>query len=122
MQKVQSVKYAEEVCYNGTIILKAFSSGLEIGSCNWTINGPRRNITYLTSSIFESSHAMDFDYHSLQGNDLILFSDMSSLSSMAKKCDEFNGSNNHNEPMDKDVPFCDVSAIRCVHYVILTIS
>ncbi|KAG1371128.1 integrator complex subunit 9 [Cocos nucifera] len=112
MQKVQSVKYAEEVCYNGTIILKAFSSGLEIGSCNWTINVPRRNITYLSSSVFESSHAMDFDYHPLQGNDLILFSDLSSLSSMTKKGDEFNGNNNHNEPVDKDAPLCDVSAIR----------
>ncbi|XP_038988747.1 integrator complex subunit 9 homolog isoform X3 [Phoenix dactylifera] len=112
MQKVQSVKYAEEVCYNGTIILKAFSSGLEIGSCNWTVNGPRRNITYLSSSIFESSHAMDFDYHSLQGNDLILFSDLSSLNSMAKKGNDFNGNNNHSEPMHKDAPLCDVSAIR----------
>ncbi|XP_010938580.1 uncharacterized protein [Elaeis guineensis] len=112
MQKLQSVKYAEEVCYNGTIILKAFSSGLEIGSCNWTINGPRRNITYLSSSIFESSHAMDFDYHPLQGNDLILFSDLSSLSSMTRKGNEFNGNNNHNEPMDEDAPLCDVSAIR----------
>nr|XP_029124089.1 integrator complex subunit 9 homolog isoform X7 [Elaeis guineensis] len=114
MQKLQSVKYAEEVCYNGTIILKAFSSGLEIGSCNWTINGPRRNITYLSSSIFESSHAMDFDYHPLQGNDLILFSDLSSLSSMTRKGNEFNGNNNHNEPMDEDAPLCDVSAIRCL--------
>lgn len=111
MQKVQSVKYAEEACYNGTIILKAFSSGLEIGSCNWTINGPRRNITYLSSSVFESAHAMDFDYHSLQGNDIILFSDLSSLNSIAKGND-FNGNNNHNEAEDKDAPLCDVSAIR----------
>lgn len=117
MQKVQSVKYAEEACYNGTIILKAFSSGLEIGSCNWTINGPRRNITYLSSSVFESAHAMDFDYHSLQGNDIILFSDLSSLNSIAKGND-FNGNNNHNEAEDKDAPLCDVSAIKYVHFML----
>ncbi|OAY77893.1 Integrator complex subunit 9, partial [Ananas comosus] len=82
MQKVVPLKYAEEVCFNGAIILKAFSSGLEIGSSNWMISSPRRSITYLSSSIFESGHAMGFDYHcSLQGNDLILFSDLSSMNS-----------------------------------------
>ncbi|XP_042512593.1 integrator complex subunit 9 [Macadamia integrifolia] len=79
MQKVQSVKFAEEVCYNGTLIMKAFSSGLEIGASNWTIYGPRKKISLLSSSIFESAHAMNFDYSSLQGNDLILFSDFSLL-------------------------------------------
>lgn len=82
MQFVRSVKYAEEACFNGAILLKAFSSGLEIGSCNWTINGPRRSIAYLTSSIFRSMHAMDFDYSSLCGNDLVLFSDLSSLANL----------------------------------------
>ncbi|KAL1096371.1 hypothetical protein V6Z11_D06G219400 [Gossypium hirsutum] len=38
MRKVQTLKYAEEACYNGTLVIKAFSSGLEIGTCNWTIN------------------------------------------------------------------------------------
>ncbi|XP_077241662.1 integrator complex subunit [Tasmannia lanceolata] len=79
IQKVHPLNYAEEACYNGTLIIKAFSSGLEIGASNWTIRGPRRNLTYLSSSIFESAHAMDFDYHTLQGSDLILFSDFSSL-------------------------------------------
>ncbi|KAJ0978853.1 hypothetical protein J5N97_014327 [Dioscorea zingiberensis] len=77
MLKVHSLRYGEEACYNSALILKSFSSGLEIGSCNWMINGPRRNVTYLSSSIFKSAHAMGFDYHSLQGNDLILFSDLS---------------------------------------------
>lgn len=77
MQKVQSLKYAEETCYNGTLVFKAFSSGLEIGTCNWTINGPKRNIACLSSSIFASAPAKDFDYHALQGNDLILYSDFS---------------------------------------------
>ncbi|GFZ02610.1 hypothetical protein Acr_15g0012180 [Actinidia rufa] len=77
MHKVQPVKYAEEICYNGTLILKAFSSGLEIGTCNWAINGPNINIACLSSSIFVSSHAMNFDYHALQGYDLILYSDFS---------------------------------------------
>lgn len=82
MQKVQTLKYAEEACYNGSVVIKAFSSGLEIGSSNWMINGPRRNITYLSSSIFESAHAKEFDYLSLQGNDLVLFSDLSLLHGM----------------------------------------
>ncbi|KAL6326096.1 hypothetical protein AAG906_000971 [Vitis piasezkii] len=78
MQKVHTLKYAQEVCYNGTLIIKAVSSGLEIGTCNWTINGPKRNIACLSSSIFDSSHAMNFDYHALRGNDLIIYSDLSS--------------------------------------------
>lgn len=78
MQKVHTLKYAQEVCYNGTLIIKAVSSGLEIGSCNWTINGPNIKIACLLSSVFDSSHAMNFDYHTLQGNDLIIYSDLSS--------------------------------------------
>lgn len=78
IQKVHTLKYAQEVCYNGTLIIKAVSSGLEIGTCNWTINGPKRNIACLSSSIFDSSHAMNFDYHALRGNDLIIYSDLSS--------------------------------------------
>ncbi|KAL6957383.1 non-specific serine,threonine protein kinase [Sarracenia purpurea var. burkii] len=79
MQKVQALKFAEETCYNGAFILKAFSSGLEIGTCNWTINGPKINIVWLSSSIFVTSQAMNFDYHALQGYDLILYSDFSLL-------------------------------------------
>lgn len=82
MQMVQTLKYAEEACYNGTLVIKAFSSGLEIGSCNWTISCQERNIACISSSIFVSSDAMDFDYHSLQGNDLILYSDFSSQDGM----------------------------------------
>ncbi|XP_068659810.1 uncharacterized protein [Aristolochia californica] len=77
MKKIQTLKYAEEVCYNGTLIIKPHSSGLEIGASNWTINGPRRSVVYLSSSSFASAYAMDFDYHSLQGNDLMIFSDFS---------------------------------------------
>ncbi|XP_047336379.1 integrator complex subunit 9 homolog [Impatiens glandulifera] len=77
MQKVQTLKYAEESCYNGSLIIKAVSSGLEIGSCNWTIRGQRRSIACLSSSIFLSAHAMGFDYLALQGYDTILYSDPS---------------------------------------------
>ncbi|XP_050375178.1 uncharacterized protein LOC126792754 [Argentina anserina] len=79
MQKVQTLKYAEEMCYNSTLIIKAFSSGLEIGTCNWTINGPKGGIAFISSSIFVSAHAMNLDYIALQGNDTIIYSDFSSL-------------------------------------------
>ncbi|KAK1284517.1 hypothetical protein QJS10_CPB21g00487 [Acorus calamus] len=79
MRKVKAVKYCEEICHDGSLMIKAVSSGLEIGASNWTIVGPRRNVTYVSSSIFESAHAMGFDYNSLQGNDIIIFSDFSSL-------------------------------------------
>lgn len=78
VKKVQTLKYAEEAWYNGTLLIKAFSSGLEIGSCNWTINSPKRNIACISSSKFYSVNAMEFDYHALRGNDLILYSDFSS--------------------------------------------
>ncbi|KAM3685910.1 hypothetical protein ACJW31_11G155000 [Castanea mollissima] len=81
-QKVQTLRYAEETCYNGTLIIKAFSSGLEIGTCNWTITGPKRDVAFISNSIFLPAHAMKFDYRSLQSNDIILYSDFSSLDDM----------------------------------------
>lgn len=75
--KVQTLKYAEETSYNGMLIVKAFSSGLGIGTCNWMISSPKGNIVCLSSSIFASAVAMDFNYLSLQENDLILYSDFS---------------------------------------------
>ncbi|KAG2602772.1 integrator complex subunit 9 homolog isoform X1 [Panicum virgatum] len=82
MQTIQPVKYGEEVCLNGIFVLKASSSGLELGNSVWTIKGPRASITYLPSSVFVSAHALDFDYSSLKENDVILFSDLSSLNDM----------------------------------------
>lgn len=112
MQKVQTLKYAEEASYNGTVVIKAFSSGLEIGSSNWMINGPRRNITYLSSSIFESAHAMGFDYCSLQGNDLILFSDFSHLHGMTTAYKNANDRENHVRSEVNDLRPCSSSALR----------
>nr|GMD10358.1 integrator complex subunit 9 homolog isoform X1 [Ipomoea batatas] len=74
IQKVQSLKYAEETFYSGTLSLKAFSSGLEIGACNWTIVSPKGSITYLSGSVFASATAMSFDYFSLQKSDVLLYS------------------------------------------------
>ena len=82
LQKVHSLNYAEETCYNGALILKAFSSGLEIGACNWAISSPKGDVAFISSSIFFSGHAMDFDYHALEGNDLVLYSDFQSLHTM----------------------------------------
>ncbi|KAE9584806.1 putative KH-domain/beta-lactamase-domain protein, archaea [Lupinus albus] len=79
IRKVHTLKYAEEACYNGTLVIKAFSSGVEIGSCNWVLNGPKGDITYLSSSSFISAHAMSFDYRSLHGTNALIYSDFSSL-------------------------------------------
>nr|GEV47551.1 integrator complex subunit 9 isoform X1 [Tanacetum cinerariifolium] len=79
LRKVQTLKYAEEVCYNGTLLIKALSSGLELGSCNWSLKGPKRNISYISSSVISSGTAMDFDFHSLQGSDVLIYSGFSSL-------------------------------------------
>ncbi|MCI03989.1 integrator complex subunit 9-like, partial [Trifolium medium] len=77
--KINTVNYAQEVCYNGTLVIKAFSSGIEIGSCNWILNGPKGDIAYLSSSCFFSAHAMSFDYRSLQGTSSLIYSDFASL-------------------------------------------
>ena len=82
MQKTQPIKYGQEVCFNGMLMLKASSSGLELGNCAWSLKGPRASITYLPSTLFVSAHALDCDYNSLKGNDVILFSDFSSLNVM----------------------------------------
>lgn len=80
MLKINTLNYAQEVCYNGTLVLKAFSAGVEIGSCNWILNGPKGDIAYLSSSCFFSAHAMTFNYRSLQGTCTLIYSDFSSLS------------------------------------------
>ncbi|KAL6626483.1 hypothetical protein ACP70R_030209 [Stipagrostis hirtigluma subsp. patula] len=82
MQNIQPVKYGEEVCFNGILMLKASSSGLELGNCVWTIKGPRASIAHLPSSVFVSAHALDFDYNSLKESDVVLFSDFSSMNDM----------------------------------------
>lgn len=108
MHKVQSVKYGEEVCFNGIFMLKASSSGLELGNSTWTIQSPRASITYLPSSVFVSAHALDFDYISLKENDVILFSDFSSLNDT----DEDNEKLNEHSMDETDSSLCRYSVFR----------
>ncbi|KAJ4810057.1 Integrator complex subunit 9 [Rhynchospora pubera] len=82
IDKIQPLKLGEEVCFNGTLVIRALSSGLDIGSCNWSIKSPKGSLVYLSSSVFGSAHAMEFDYPLLSGHDIIIFSDFSSLDSM----------------------------------------
>lgn len=82
MLKVESLKYAEEICYNGTLIVKALASGLEIGSCNWRITGPQGSISYISSSVLRSTAAASFDYEALQHSDVVVYSDYSSQSAL----------------------------------------
>lgn len=77
MLKIVSLKYAEEACYNGMFVIKAFSSGLEIGSCNWSITTPKGSIAYISSSVFSPATAMGFNYRALERSDVILYSDFS---------------------------------------------
>ncbi|RLN22372.1 hypothetical protein C2845_PM07G32190 [Panicum miliaceum] len=108
IQTIQPVKYGEEVCFNGIFMLKVSSSGLELGNSVWTIKGPRASITYLPSSVFVSAHALDFDYSSLKGNDVILFSDLSSLNEMDEDNEKLDG-----HAMDEtDSSLCSDSVLR----------
>ncbi|GAV79024.1 Beta-Casp domain-containing protein [Cephalotus follicularis] len=65
MGKVQTLRFGEEACYNGTLTMKAFSSGLEIGACNWTINGPRRNFLSMERENVHSSTPLTTDSSNL---------------------------------------------------------
>lgn len=82
MLKVESLNYAEEICYNGILIVKPLASGLEIGSCNWRINGPRGSIAYISSSVFRSGIPKNFDYEALQASDVVVYSDFFSLNAL----------------------------------------
>ncbi|WCJ38546.1 hypothetical protein M5689_019603 [Euphorbia peplus] len=75
----QPLKYAEEACYVGAVVVKALSSGLEIGSSNWTIEDPKgKDFIFIKLSIIAvCSFAMEFDYRALQGDDLVLNADFS---------------------------------------------
>lgn len=112
MQKIQPLKYGEETCFNGSVIMKAYSSGLDIGSCNWTINSPKRIITYLSSSLCMPACWKGFDYCSLRGNDLVIFSDLSSLSSTANTCTETHEIRKNDMMVDNDPSLCSASALR----------
>ncbi|XP_020592966.1 integrator complex subunit 9 homolog [Phalaenopsis equestris] len=112
MEKIQPLKYAEEACYNSILVLKAFSSGLDIGSCNWRINSPRRNFVYLSTSIFESPIAIDFDYRSLEGADILLFSDMSAINDIEEECNLIGGSQSDLNKDDKDLHVGNASIPR----------
>ncbi|KAK1669082.1 hypothetical protein QYE76_057241 [Lolium multiflorum] len=102
MQKIQPIKYGQEVCFNGMLMLKASSSGLELGNCAWSLEGPRASITYLPNTVFVSAHALDCDYNSLKENDVILFSDFSSLNVMDED----------DENLGENAMLCDDSVSR----------
>uniref|UniRef100_A0A1D1XDH8 Integrator complex subunit 9 n=1 Tax=Anthurium amnicola TaxID=1678845 RepID=A0A1D1XDH8_9ARAE len=112
MKKVETVKYAEQSCYNSTLILKASSSGLDLGAANWTLLCPGRSITYLSSSVLGSANAMEFNYHCLQGNDVILFSDFSSLLSIPDFSNDADVNHSGRELVDKDPSVSNVPMIR----------
>lgn len=106
MLKVETLKYGEEACYNGTLVVKAFSSGLEIGSCNWSITGPKGSIAYVSSSVFTSATAMSFDYKALQGSDVLLYSDFSSSNAQTRTADDSNCSSSSGNNISNLRYFC----------------
>ncbi|MQM15461.1 hypothetical protein Taro_048409 [Colocasia esculenta] len=112
MTKVQAIKYAEESCYNSTLILKAFSSGMEIGAANWIMICPGRSVTYLSSSVLDPATAMGFDYHSLEGNDVILFSDFSSLPGILDYSNDAVLMNSQKELFDEDPSVSGATIVR----------
>ncbi|KAA8546908.1 hypothetical protein F0562_003337 [Nyssa sinensis] len=55
MQKVWALKYAEEACYNGTLIIEAFRSGLEIATDNFlTLRDNNDNWDVITESLLDT--------------------------------------------------------------------
>ncbi|XP_021297327.1 integrator complex subunit 9 homolog isoform X2 [Herrania umbratica] len=82
MRKVQTLKYAEEACYNGNLIIKAFSSGLEIGTCNWTINEKMEN----DNTYFDTVASLNFsdDVNNLEEMAASLLKDDESMEEMEK--------------------------------------
>ncbi|KAL3374171.1 hypothetical protein AABB24_005901 [Solanum stoloniferum] len=89
MEKVQFLKYAEEAYYNGSLTIKALSSGLEIGACNWNILSPKGNIIYLSGSVFASATATSFDYKALERSDVLLYSDFTACNDVDGEKNDF---------------------------------
>ncbi|XP_060204151.1 uncharacterized protein LOC132632290 [Lycium barbarum] len=105
MEKVQFLKYFEEACYNGSLTIKAFSSGLEIGACNWKILSPKGSLTYLSGSVFASITASSFDYKALEGSDVLLYSDFTA-------CNDVDGEKNDFPPAAARSYPCDTGSGR----------
>ncbi|KAM3358483.1 hypothetical protein P3S68_021414 [Capsicum galapagoense] len=61
---------------------------VEIGACNWNILSPRGSIIYLSGSVFASTTATDFDYKTLEGSDILLYSDFTA-------CNDVDGEKNN---------------------------
>lgn len=116
MEKVQFLKYAEEACYNGSLTIKALSSGLEIGACNWNILSPKGNIIYLSGSVFASATATSFDYKALEDSDVLLYSDFAA-------CNDVDGEKNDFPPAtgssySRYIPF----VLYGILYILLKLS
>lgn len=116
MQKVHTVNYAEETCYNGALVIKALSSGLEIGACNWEINSPKGDVAFISSSIFFSGHAMDFDYRALAGNDLVFYSDFESLHTMDNMMIESDCDPSTNNPVSLRYHFLTLIVFKSIAF------
>ncbi|KAK9682514.1 hypothetical protein RND81_10G079500 [Saponaria officinalis] len=99
VQKVQSLKFAEETCYAGLIVIKPFSAGLDIGSSNWVIRSPKKDITILSSSLFVSAVALNFAYQALPSCDIVLYTDFSCLDDDEAVDEQINNS----APIDGEV-------------------
>ncbi|CAN4085501.1 unnamed protein product [Withania somnifera] len=103
IEKVQSLNYAEEACYNGSLTIKALSSGLEIGACNWNILSPEGSIIYVSGSVFAPATASCFDYKALEGSDVLLYSDFTA-------CNDADGEKNDFPPAAGNSYSCDIGS------------
>ncbi|KAK4438629.1 hypothetical protein Salat_0197400 [Sesamum alatum] len=81
--KVESLKYAEEACYGGTLIIKAFSSSLEIGSYFSSCNGPG-NDDNCSGPVGNHYSNLSSDDVNSEGHDTLLNDDDEYLEDMEK--------------------------------------
>ncbi|CAM6099663.1 unnamed protein product [Calypogeia fissa] len=74
MARVHRLHYGEEANIDGFLTVKPSSSGFGIGSSNWVLKGPNRNLSYISASSSKNNHAMPLDIPALGGSEVLLLS------------------------------------------------
>ncbi|RUS21503.1 beta-lactamase-like protein [Endogone sp. FLAS-F59071] len=77
IDKIQQVRYREQMVIYDTLKVAAYSAGYSLGSSNWQIEAGYEKIAFLsTSSKYESLHPSSFDDGVLKDADVVVVSDL----------------------------------------------
>ncbi|KAI8357286.1 beta-lactamase-like protein [Blakeslea trispora] len=73
IDKIQPVRYTEQLSLFSTLDVVPYSSGYSLGSCNWLLKTSFKRIVFLSNaSLHANLHPAPFDYAILKGADVVM--------------------------------------------------